>query len=139
MISNKLHTQEYVIDVSGGDAGTGAVQLDSKAGAAPMPAGAILKNAYVKVLTAFVGGTNLAFGNTSDQDGYIAPVATAALLVNSVHSADSAGGDLLWDDTNDHKIYHVPADSDVFALMTGTHTAGKAVLVLEYYLPKEVA
>lgn len=136
MIKNKLHTQEYVIDVSGGDAGTGAVQLDTKAGAAPMPAGAILKNAYVKVITAFSGGTDLAFGNTSDQDGYIAPVSTASLTANAVHSPDSAGGALLWDDTNDHKIYHVPADSNVFALMTGTHTAGKAVLVLEFYVPQ---
>src|SRR5210317_729623 len=136
MIKNKLHTQEYVIDVSGGDAGTGAVALHSKADASPVPAGAVLKDAYVKIITAFSGGTDLAFGNLSDQDGYVAVVATASLLLDSVHSASGTGADLLWDDTNDHMIYHVPADGEVYALMTGTHTAGKAVLVLEYYLPK---
>ena len=136
MIKNKLHTQEYVLDIGAGDAGTGAVALHSKADASEVPAGAILKNAYFKVLVAFAGGTDLAFGNSADQDGYVAPVLTAALTLNSVHNASAGTAALLWDDTNDHMIYSVPADGEVYALMTGTHTAGKAVLVLEYYLPK---
>lgn len=136
MIKNKLHTQEYVLDIAGGDAGTGAVALHSKADASPVPAGAVLKDAYVKVITGFSGGTDLAFGNLSDQDGYIAPVLTASLTAGSVHNASAGTAALLWDDTNDHMIYHVPADGEVYALMAGTHTVGKAVLVLEYYLPK---
>lgn len=136
MIKNKLHTQEYVLDIAGGDAGTGAVSLSAKADASEIPAGAIVCDAMFKVLVPFVGGTDLAFGNLADQDGYVAPVVTGSLTQDAVHNAAGGTAALLWDDTNDHLTPVVPADGEVYALMTGTHTVGKAVLVVSYYLPK---
>ena len=108
-----------------GDTDTAAVPGDVPY----IPAGAVLKDAYLKVGTAFVGATavlDLGFkqadGTNIDDDGIDAAVAVASLTANAVIAGDGAlVGTRLANDS------YIMATYD-----TAAFTAGDAVLVLKY-------
>lgn len=94
-----------------------------------IPAGSYITEASLIVETAFAGGTsyNIGLYNQAgaaiDADGIDAAVATAALAANLAVACDGAlvGGTAL-----------VTADAYLVVAATGTFTAGKAKLVIEY-------
>lgn len=108
-------------------AGTNGIQFE-------IPKGALLKNARLEVLDTFVGGTSLVVGfaegdgTAIDADGVLETTLTAALVAG----ADLAGDGALIG-------ARLPEAGELVVAPTGTFTAGKARLVLEYSLeaPKE--
>ena len=138
-----LQVQEYVYDFAKDGGAQGEIFLSSKAGYAPIPNGAIIKDVTMKVVTAFTSGgsATLAVGNDDDADGYVGATAVASLTDNAVFNAAGAGSALLWDDTNDHMI-PLPVinedDGEVsVTIATADMTAGKALILVEYLLPNE--
>ncbi len=94
-----------------------------------IPAGSLIVGAWLIVETAFAGGTSYNIGLSQkdgtviDADGIDASVATAALAANKAVICDGAlvgGADL------------ITADAYLKVAATGTFTAGKAKLVIEY-------
>ncbi len=94
-----------------------------------IPTGSYIKSASLIVETAFAGGTSYniglynAAGSAIDADGIDAGVATAALAADLAVACDGAlvGGTAL-----------VTSDAYLVVAATGTFTAGKAKLVIEY-------
>ncbi len=94
-----------------------------------IPAGSYIRDAYVIVETAFAGGTDYDIGlydktgSALDAVGIDEAVLLASLAANEVHVCDGAnvGGTI----TEASDAYLVVAE-------TGTFTAGKAKLVIEY-------
>lgn len=87
-----------------------------------IPANSLVKSAVLKVVDAWVGGTDLTSGTDTDPDGFHAAILTAALTAGSIH--DGAGA-------------LVGASSGagaepVVVATTGSYTAGSAVLEVEY-------
>ncbi len=135
--------QEYVYDfsVDGGAAST--IVLSDKSGVDPLPVGAIVKQVTAKVLTAFTSGgsATLAWGHGGDPDGYSGTaIAVASLTANSLFNGWDNAAALLWDDTNDHAIPVAVVDASTGAvsvtIATAAMTAGKMVILVEYYFPK---
>lgn len=140
-IKNKKHVAAYLydFDVDGGAQGT--ISLSGKAGFDPLPDNAIVTSVYLNVITAFTSGgsATLEWGNTTDPNGYSgATVAVATLTVDSVHNGHDNAAALLWDDTNDHALFfkaNSDNDRDIsVTIATADMTAGKAEVVVEYYL-----
>jgi hypothetical protein len=136
---NMKHYQEYVYDVAVDGGAAAAYELSAKAGKSGLPAGAVVTAVMCKVVTAFGGGTSMSWGDDVDADGYSGTAqVTAALLDNAVFNGWDNAAALIWDDTNDHQIYNnIPdAASGAFNVtIAGTMTAGKAIFVVEYYMP----
>lgn len=140
-----VKVQEYVYDVAVDGGGTGAKTLSSKAGAQPLPVGAIVKAVHAKVVTAFTSGgsATLEWGNSADADGYSGVAkAVASLTANSVFNGleDATNpAALTWNNTDDHPVPYavVAANSQDFKVNVGTAamTAGKAVFMVEFYYP----
>lgn len=136
-----LHCQEYVYDFAEDGGATGEIVLSSKAGYEALPEGALIKSVMAVVETAVTGSSStVAWGNSTDPDGYHAAVAEASLTANAVFNEQDATAALLWDDTNDHQIlYRVDgtAANQAFSITVGTAdlTAGKMRFIVEFYYP----
>ncbi len=134
---------EYVYDVLVDGGAAAAYVLSDKAGADPVPVGAVVKRVTAKVLTALAGGTAVSWGNGDDADGYSGTaIVDASLTINALFNGYDNAAALLWDDTNYHMIDVAildAADDEARVLTTGTHTAGKLLIMVEYYNPKEAA
>lgn len=96
-----------------------------------IPANAFIKSSHLEVIEAFTGGTSYNFGlyqgdgTVIDADGIDAAVATAALTANA------------WI-VNDGALVGAAvgaADGQLTVAATGTFTAGKARLIIEYVKP----
>lgn len=140
-IGNKMHMQKYVYDFDVDGGATGAISLSSKANAAPLPDKAIVESVVAYVETAVTGtSSTLAWGNTTDADGYSGTaIAEASLVADFVANGWDNGAALLWDDTNDHIIHFCAnsANDRDFSVTIGTAdlTAGKVHFFVKYYLP----
>ena len=139
-----VHVQEYVYDFSVDGGAASEIVLSTKAGKSAIPTGAIIKRVTAKVVTAFTSGgsATLVWGNGDDADGYSgSAIAVASLTDNALFNGYDNGAALLWDDTNDHPIDVNVADANdaSFSVTIGTAamTAGKAIFLVEYYLPSE--
>lgn len=136
-----MNYQQYVYDFAVDGGGTGTKVLSSKSGYAPLPTNALVCYVDAWVVTACTSGgsATLSWGNSGDVDGYSgAAVAVASLTANAVF-AESRGGALLWDDTNDARLnLHIAdatAGSFVCAIATAALTAGKVIFVVSYLQP----
>lgn len=135
-----LHVQEYVYDFDVDGGSTGAIDLSAKDGVDPLPDNAIVSEVVAQVETAVVGtSSTLAWGNTTDPDGYSGTaIAEASLTADVVRNGFDNAAALLWDDTNDHKIHFIAnsADDRDFSVTIGTAdlTAGKVRFYVAYYL-----
>lgn len=137
-----LQVQEYVydFDVDGGAVST--ISLSSKAGYQSLPDKAIVSEVVMYVETACTSGgsATIAWGNTTDPDGYSgATPAVADFSADAVKNGFDNGAALLWDDTNDHKIHfcaNSANDRDFsITIATAALTAGKLRFSVAYYLP----
>lgn len=137
-----VHAKEYIYDFAVDGGAVGDIELSSKANSHLLPEGAIVKAVYMKVVTAFTSGgsATLTVGNAADKDGYMASIAVASLTANAGFSHASQAGALLWDNTNDASLAYIvtsSANTQNLSITIGTAamTAGKAVIVVEYYYP----
>lgn len=139
-----VQVAEYVydFDVDGGAAGT--IDLHTKANRAVIPVGGVVTAVTMKVVTAFTSGGSsvLSWGSGDDADGYSGvAIAVASLTDNFLATGwDNAAAEL-WDDTNDHMLYkNVSTAADgqlIVTIATADMTAGKAIFLVQYYMPKE--
>jgi hypothetical protein len=134
-----LNVQEYLYDFAVDGGSTGAISLSSKAGYYSLPDNAFVYNVCAEVLTAVVGtSSTLAWGNTTDPDGYQAATAEATLVADYVAMGGTAAAALLWDDTNDHLTGFCAnsANDRDFSVTIGTAdlTAGKVAFHVMYLL-----
>lgn len=94
-----------------------------------IPAGSFITDAYLIVETAFAGGTSYNIGTYNkagsaiDADGIDAAVATAALAANLAVVCNGA---------QVRTTTLITADAYLVVAATGTFTAGKAKLIIEY-------
>lgn len=138
---NKLHMQKFVYDFSEDGGATGTIDLSAKANASILPDNALVKEVHYFVETAVSGtSSTVAWGNTTDADGYSgAAIAEAALGADAVGNGAGNAAALLWDDTNDHYIPFLcnSANDQDFVVTIGTAdlTAGKIHFFVEYFLP----
>ena len=97
-----------------------------------IPAGSIVKNVYMKVGTAWVGGTSLAFGDASGTGSWITATqaATANLTANAAIQAQGAYAYTSTEGQLPPKAY--AAATDLYVTITGTYTAGTATIFVEY-------
>jgi len=139
-----VHVQEYLYDfaVDGGSTAA-AINLSDKAGYDQLPDGAIVKGVTALVLTSLSGSSStFSWGDETDVDGYSgSAIAEATLVAGYVANGEDNGAVLLWDDTNDHRLYPYAntAAKRGFTVTIGTAdlTAGKVVFMVEYYLPSQ--
>ena len=134
-----IQVQEYVYDFAVDGGATGAISLSGKANYDSLPDNAIVKNVYMRVITAVVGtSSTVAVGNTTDPNGYFEAIAEATLVADYVHAGGVGAGALIWDDTNDHLVPFLcnSANDRDFSITIATAdlTAGKLVFMVEYHL-----
>jgi hypothetical protein len=142
VFKKESHYQEYVYDFAVDGGAVSTIALSAKPGKEPLPLYAVVTSVALKVVTAFTSGgsATLAWGNTSDVDGYSGtPIAVASLTDNAVFNGWGNVAALLWNDTQDSPVYyHVGAANDAVVsvtIATAAMTAGKAVLWVEYVRP----
>ena len=97
-----------------------------------IPAGSIVKNVFMKVGTAWVGGTSLAFGDASGTGSWITATqgATANLTASAAIQAQGAYAYTSTEGQLPPKAY--AAATDLYITVAGTFTAGTATIVVEY-------
>lgn len=100
---------EYDFSVSGGTAGN--INLVWKYGE-PLAAGMLVKDWYMVVETTLAGSATptITLGHAGDRDGYAVDFYGDASAGAVINCGDRAGA-LVWDDTNDHNIFHLIASS----------------------------
>lgn len=140
--NDRKQVMEYVYDFSTDGGAVSTISLSGKSGKAGIPDGSVVHRVHARVLTACTSGgsATVAWGNTSDTDGYSgAAIAVASLTANAVFN-ETRGGALLWDDTNDANLDYAvtsTANTQDFSLTIGTAalTAGKIVFQVEFSRP----
>lgn len=97
-----------------------------------LPAGSIVKNVYMKVGSAWVGGTSVAFGDASSTGGWITATqgATANLTANAAIQAQGAYAYTSTEGQLTPKVY--ASATDLYITVVGTFTAGTATIFVEY-------
>lgn len=97
-----------------------------------VPAGSLVKNVFMKVGTAWVGGTSLAFGDASGTGSWITATqgATANLTAGAAIQAQGAYAYTATEGQLPPKVY--AAATDLYFTVVGTYTAGTATVVVEY-------
>lgn len=95
-------------------------------------AGQAVRNVYLKVGTAWVGGTSLAVGDAGNTSGWITAAQGAEANLTAGVQIVSAGAyaQAATPAQLAPKVYAV--DTDLYVTSVGTHTAGDATLVVEY-------
>lgn len=99
-----------------------------------IPKNSIILSCLLLTDVAWVGGTSLTVGTYQkdgtaiDADGIDAAIATAALTIGSVIVCDGA--------LAANKLSSATLDSYVGASTSGTFSAGKSRLIIEYYTPR---
>ena len=97
-----------------------------------IPAGSLIKNVYMKVGTAWAGGTSLAFGDASGTGSWITATqgAVASLTTGAPIQAQGAYAYTATEGQLPPKAY--AAATDLYITAVGTFTAGTATIYVEY-------
>jgi hypothetical protein len=97
-----------------------------------VPAGAAVKTVWMKVGTAWLGGTSLAFGDGSGTGSWITATqgALANLTLNTTINAQGAYAYTATEGQLPPKVY--AAATDLYITKVGTMTAGTAEIYVEY-------
>lgn len=149
--NDDVQVEEYVYDFAVDGGATGAIDLSGKSSESPVPVGALIKSVTMKVVTAFTSGgsATLAWGNGDDADGYSGTaIAVASLTDNALFLGNedaAAPGALLWatigttpDAVKSKPALNVADANDGLMEITiaaADMTAGKAIFLVEYYMP----
>lgn len=97
-----------------------------------IPANSIVKSVHMKVGTAWVGGTSLAFGDAGSTGGWITATqgAQASLTAGAAIQAQGAYAYTATEGQLPGKVY--ASATDLYITAVGTFTAGTATIVVEY-------
>lgn len=97
-----------------------------------IPAGSVVSDVYMKVGTAWVGGTSLSFGDATTPGGYV--TTTAAATANlTAGAAIPANGAYIFTATEGKLVPKVFAtETTLFITVAGTFTAGTAEITVVY-------
>jgi hypothetical protein len=97
-----------------------------------IPANSIVKNVYMKVGTAWAGGTSLAFGDASGTGSWITATqgAVANLTVGVPIQAQGAYAYTSTEGQLTPKVY--ASATNLYITAVGTFTAGTATIIVEY-------
>jgi hypothetical protein len=99
-----------------------------------VPAGSAVRRVRLHVGTAWVGGTNLQFGDGTTAGGWVS--STNAATANLTAGAEIVGSGVYVTGGTDTTAMRFPkvyaAATDLFLTITGTYTAGDATIVVEY-------
>ena len=133
LVSNEMHVAKFVYDYEVHGGAVGAVVL--KPEITPLMEGMIVKDVHVITEGVVNAGGTLTLGVTSDKDGF-AQDFTTLIGTKPVFRAGEVAGDLLFDDTNDHKmLYVVPANEELtLDIGTAAVTAGKITVYVECFV-----
>jgi hypothetical protein len=131
--NDSINVAEYVYDFATDAGAVASVTLSAKDQKSPLPAGAIVTNAYAWVQTACTseGLATLAFGLGEDVDALIDETAVASLTANAVFTGDStvvAG-------TSVARIANAAGGVVTATVGTAALTAGKVSLFIEFINP----
>ncbi len=139
-----LQIQKYVYDFSVDGGAVGTISLSGKSGYASLPDEAIVTLVVAKVVTACTSGgsATIAWGNTTDPDGYSGPTpAVAGFTAGALFDGKANAAALLWDDTNDEALlFNADSANDrdfSLTIATAALTAGKIEFAVHYYLASE--
>ena len=128
---------EGAVEVDGFDkVATLKITKDSTFGASgakiTLPANSLVKNVWMKVGTAWVGGTSLAFGDAGGTGSWITATqgATANLTAGVAIQAQGAYAYTATEGQLPPKVY--ASATDLYVTAVGTFTAGDATIVVEY-------
>lgn len=128
---------EYDFSVSGG--AVGDIALVWKNGE-PLIAGMVVKEWTIVVETTLAGTATptVTMGHAGDRDGYAVDFYAAATAGSVINVGDRAGA-LVWDDTDDHNIFHkiASAANATPSISIGTQalTAGKFAVYFKSFRP----
>lgn len=136
--------QEYLYDFSVDGGAAGAIVLSDKSGLDPLPAGAIVKGVSMHVITAFTSGgsATLSWGNGDSATAYSGTaIAVGSLTADAVFNGMGNGSSSLWNDSEDApKLVYIDESPITgkfqITIAVAAMTAGKAVFLVEYLLPK---
>lgn len=130
----------YDVNIDGGTAAT--YVLSNNVGYSNVPVGCIVTSVtgFVKTAFASAGSATLEWGTNTDPNGWSgATIAVASLTIGSVWNGWDNGGALIFDDTNDHPIFHAigtAANGQVESVVaTATMTDGHLILLVEVLMP----
>ena len=110
-----------------------AITYQSSGANIDIPAGSVVLDVTMKVGTAWVGGTDVQFGDGTDADGWISATqgAVANLTANAMIRA--AGAYAIGDAATNRGLGKVYASADTLDVaFAGTFTAGNATIVVRY-------
>jgi hypothetical protein len=128
---------EYDFDVSGGAIGN--INLTWVHGE-PLIAGMIVKDFTIVVESTLTGSATptITMGHAGDRDGYAIDFFADASAGSVINVGDRAGA-LVWDDTNDHNIFHKIASSanasPSITIASQNLTAGKFAVYFTAIMP----
>lgn len=128
---------EYDFSVSGG--AVGSIALVNK-GMNALESGLVITDFLISVDTTLASGgsATVTFGHAGDTDGYSVDF-FAAGASGAVLAPGNAAGALVWDDTNDVKLYHklASAANAIPRIQVGTAalTAGKFQVYFKAFKP----
>lgn len=135
-----LH-QKYLYDFSVDGGAVGTISLSGKDGYKSLPDEAIVTLVVAKVVTTCTSGgsATIAWGNTTDADGYSGPTpAVAGFAAGTLFDGKANAAALTWDDTNDEVIlFNADSANDrdfSLTIATAALTAGKIEFTVHYYL-----
>lgn len=133
LVKGNQGTIEYTVNFDDFPTTIGGVFTDADS---YIPAGSIIRQCLLLTDVAWVGGTNVEIGTYQksgtviDADGIDAAILTAALTAGSVIVNDGA--------LAANKLSSATLDSYIGVVLTGTYTAGKSRLIIEYYTPRNL-
>jgi hypothetical protein len=126
---NKEFVTKYEYDYSVSGGAVGNINLVWKNGE-PLVADMVVKSWMIVVETTLAGSATptVTMGHAGDRDGYAVDFYAAGTAGAIINAGDRAG-DLVWDDTNDHPIFHLISSSanatPSISIGTQALTAGK--------------
>jgi hypothetical protein len=98
-----------------------------------LPAGAVVLDVVMKVGTAWVGGTDVQFGDGTDPDGWISATQGATANLTAGATIRAAGAYAIGDAATNRGLGKVYAAADTLDVaFDGTFTAGTATIVVSY-------
>ena len=107
--------------------------LGSSGAKVTVPAGSLVKNVYLRVNTAWAGGTSLAFGDAGGTGSWITATQGALANLTPAGARIQAQGAYAYTATEGQlppKAY--ASATDLYFTVVGTMTAGAATVVVEY-------
>lgn len=110
-----------------------AITYQSSGANIELPAGSVVLDVIMKVGAAWVGGTDVQFGDGTDPDGWISATQGATANLTAGATIRAAGAYAVGDAATNRGLGKVYASADTLDVaFTGSFTAGTATIVVRY-------